>query len=397
MHILILPSWYPSENEPIQGIFFREQSQALKRFGYQVGVIFIHFLSIRSLSFYKFKQYKSLKYLDDYQIPSYQSFSFGFLCRLPVSLFLATTGIDKIFQDYIQNFGIPDVIHAHSALMGGLIAWNLKNKYNIPYVITEHNTIYYEIEKLSRLDLSLSRKIFFNANYRIVVSQHLGETLENYFGDSFKPWFSIPNMLDSQFVQNEEIDNEIENKIKLVPRKSSKFRFLCIALMNESKGHNLLIKTFDYEFKNINNVELYLAGNGDYLESLQLLVKQLALDDKVFFLGLLERKQIVKELLSCDVLVLPSEYETFGVVLIEAFACGKPVICTAVGGSQFLINNNNGLVVFPRNQNTLAKSMRYMYNNIHQYNSQKIRQDSISMFSEDVIIQKLSKLYNSLI
>ena len=394
MHILILPSWYPSSDEPIRGIFFREQAQALKRYGYQVGVIFTQFLSIKSLNLNYLKQYKYGKYLDDNETPTYQNIALGVFCRLSTRAFLKFTGIGKIFQAYIDQYGTPNIIHAHSALMGGVIAYHIKCKYNIPYVITEHDTIYYEIEKLTNLDYNLSKLAFSNASYRVVVSHHLGKTLEKHFIDKFYPWYSIPNILGNQFVKDKRVFSSI--KSKLTNTNTSEFRFLNIALMNDMKGHAMLIESFSSEFRNTDNVKLYLGGNGVLLPKLKQMVYNFQMQKKIIFLGLIQRQDLVEEFLKCDVFVLPSLFETFGVVLIEAFACGKPVISTAIGGSEELVKPNNGLFVSPRDCRNLSKAMRYMYDNFDQYDFQKIRQECLSNFSEKVVINQISQIYSKL-
>ena len=80
----------------------------------------------------------------------------------------------------------------------------------------------------------------------------------------------------------------------------------------------------------------------------------------VIFTG--SRRDVENIIPSCDVLVLPSFSESFGLVLIEALACGKPVIGSNVGGITEIINDSVGLLVNPKKVSSIAKSIDKMIN-----------------------------------
>ena len=95
----------------------------------------------------------------------------------------------------------------------------------------------------------------------------------------------------------------------------------------------------------------------------------------------------------CDVFVLPSLYETFGVVLIEALAAGKPVIATRCGGPESIVNDENGLLVAPANSDALGRAMRQMVEAIDRFNKDIIRSDCIARFSRQAVIEQLGRVY----
>ena len=79
--------------------------------------------------------------------------------------------------------------------------------------------------------------------------------------------------------------------------------------------------------------------------ALEALVQEKALTEQVTFLGSLTREQVRQEVSEADAFVLSSEYETFGVVVIEALALGKPVIATRCGGPESIVVPSVGYLV----------------------------------------------------
>lgn len=120
------------------------------------------------------------------------------------------------------------------------------------------------------------------------------------------------------------------------------------------------------------------------------------MESQVQFLGALDRKEVILQMNKCDAFVLASKFETFGVVLIEALSCGKPVISTKSGGPNVIVNENNGLLVPVDNIKELSNAMLDLYQNYSRYNPNNIRNDCYARFSETVIAKRIINLYNSI-
>jgi glycosyltransferase involved in cell wall biosynthesis len=98
---------------------------------------------------------------------------------------------------------------------------------------------------------------------------------------------------------------------------------------------------------------------------------------------------------NCDVFVLSSIVETFGVVLIEVLAVGKPVVATKCGGPEDIVNQDNGILVPTKDVHALAEAMYNIYLNINKYDASLIRNDCISRFGKDSFVEKLRHIYKS--
>ena len=126
------------------------------------------------------------------------------------------------------------------------------------------------------------------------------------------------------------------------------------------KGVDYLIRAFKRVLKEINDVYLVLVGRGDMIPEYRKLCNELGISDNVIFTGFVDDKELVEYYCSSDIVVLPSitVQEGFGMVLIEAGACGRPVIGSEIGGIKYVIREGEtGLLVPPRNVDALAEAI----------------------------------------
>ncbi len=105
------------------------------------------------------------------------------------------------------------------------------------------------------------------------------------------------------------------------------------------------------------NTSLALVGSGPFEKKLRMRAAELGIRDKVFFFGHVPNNKLSAYYNACDVFVLPSLYEPLGIVLLEAMACGKPVVASRVGGIPELVDEKVGMLVEPKNPDALAKSI----------------------------------------
>lgn len=381
LHVLIIPSWYPHFEGDIRGSFFREQALALKKEGHTVGIIYPQFRSVKNIKGIFLEPY-GIKYVNDSSIHTYKYYSLALpkLNKIQQKRWIRL-GL-QLFEQYVKKFGIPDIIHVHSLHPAGYLALAIKSKYKIPFVVTEHSSMFVNglIKKKELLKL---RNVVCSSDYNIAVSQSFCNLLDSIF--EVKSWEYIPNIVNNNFFS---IQSEVPKKI---------FRYLTVSLLTEQKAVDNLIEAFSYIRNEIPNAVLHIGGDGVKRASLERLVKNLNLEDKVVFLGKLSREKVKAEMAKCSVFVLPSRYETFGVVLIESLALGRPVIATKCGGPQSIVKDGVGLLVEVDDINALSKAMLDTYINYDKYNLKDIREYCIDNFSEEAVAFRLSNVYKSVL
>lgn len=383
IHILITPSWYPEKPGDINGSFFREQALALHKHGHQIGVIYPQLYSLRTWKSVFTRPYGIVEELDN-GIPTFRSHGIAWFPLIPHAntMLLVHHGFE-LYRRYIARYGEPNLIHAHSILDGGVLAQAISMRYGIPYLVTEHSSTY-AFGLVQPRKIRLARKVAKSAERRFAVSSSFCALLEKILDTSEWHWEVMPNIVEQKFTE-----------IPLVrpSRSSSEFVFLNIAILTAKKGIHHLITAFAQAFSNEHSVILKIGGDGMERPRLEALAVKLKVADRVHFLGALTREQVADQMANTDAFVLSSQYETFGVVVIEALALGKPVIATRCGGPESIVREKDGLLVPPNNVPALARAMQSLRANYVRYHAQEIRSACIARFSEAAVVGRLSQVY----
>jgi glycosyltransferase involved in cell wall biosynthesis len=95
-----------------------------------------------------------------------------------------------------------------------------------------------------------------------------------------------------------------------------------------------------------------------------------------------------------DAFVLPSREETFGVVVIEALSRGLPVVATRSGGPEYIVNNDNGIVVSPGDPDALAAAIIRIAHEYDRFDRYKIQQEILAGFGSGRFLATMQKIYN---
>ncbi|MGB4028011.1 MAG: glycosyltransferase family 4 protein [Acetomicrobium sp.] len=385
LHVLVLPSWYPTRDCPVRGVFFRQQAIALHKTGIKVGVIYPNFRSLRELKIPALAgNHFQTNVIIDKGIPTYYYHGWN-VPRLRLEPLLWKWHSKKMFNLYKAKYGTPDLIHAHNILWAGVSAMEIAQSENIPYMITEHASNYVQ-DIVYSWQKPYIRKAINNAAVVLAVSKTLAGKLMTY--SDRKRIEVIPNMVDTGFFV-----------FPPVPRKVSPFCFLTVARLNPKKGLDLLIKAFARAFSQENDVFLEIGGDGEQRAELESLVKNLRLNERVSFLGELSLEQVREAMWHANAFVLPSYVETFGVVLIEAMATGLPVIATACGGPEEIIKPDTGLLVEPGNVVEMSKALKNVYE--HRFELRKkelaVRNYIVDYYSDKVIAKRLLEYYDQVL
>lgn len=289
------------------------------------------------------------------------------------------------FKKYLYENGKPDIIHAHNALYGGMLAAAIYNKYNIPYMLTEHSS-YYSRKLYHKTLLAHAKRVFENARIATAVSYSLIEDLKQLFPSTVK-WELLPNVADPIFERK-----PLEEKIG-----QDSFVFLHIANLIPLKRQELLIEAFHNAFEKKEAVVLEFAGEGESFQKLKQMVTLLDEQHRIFFLGRLSKEKVFEKLNEIQVVCLPSMYETFGVSLLEANLRGVPVLATKCGGPNDIVSNENGLLIEVDDTNSLQQALKSIRQQYSSYSAELIRIRAIEKYGSKAFLRKLNNYYNQLL
>lgn len=387
--MLILPSeHYLTMKAPLAGIFQRDLAQLLKEFGVQTGVLSAGFIPFAS----QFKPYPYKSYDIENGIPVFRRYMRTLLPGKLAMRFLykrLIMGYVELFKAYIKKYGIPDIVHAHNALFAGAAALEIKRRYGVPFILTEHSSLY-ERGYINAEQLKISRKVFGEADAKTVVSTKHGLELSKHLGENVFPHETIYNVLDRSFQ---------DANIAFESKPCKEYTVLSIGNLDDNKNHISLIRAFVLAFpeSDYSHVRLVIGGSGPSRSTLQSEILKLNAQQRISLLGRLSRSEVKNALVSSDVFVLPSKVETFGVVLIEALALGKPIISTFSGGPEDIVSPNNGILVPPDDDTALSMALQTMYVNRDSYDPSEIRSQCLSKFGRERFYDKLSNIYYRLI
>ena len=385
MHVLIIPSWYPSSPDDINGIFFRQQAQALQRAGIQVGVIAPVFRSMRGEPKTILTGRYGARCYQDEGIPTYLHDNMYFFPRTPVDRYRWLKAGMGLFRRYVREHGLPDILHAHSMNYGGILAHRIQTAYPIPYMITEHSSTY--ARKLIRpWQRNAMQQAAQHCASRIAVSRDFCRLLEKEYNGL--DWQYIPNILPAKFFEPFHTAGEPQN---------ADFTFCSVAHLNYNKGYDILLPAFADALKKHPRLKLKIGGSGLADAQLHKLTEELGISHAVSFLGRLPNEAVLELMRASDAFVLASRHETFGVVFIEALSQGLPVVATRCGGPNSIVTPENGLLVPTENQAALTEALVSLYENRHRYDAAALRRNCLEEFGEHSVVRQIIGQYRRIL
>jgi glycosyltransferase involved in cell wall biosynthesis len=192
------------------------------------------------------------------------------------------------------------------------------------------------------------------------------------------------------------IPNFVDEDV-FVPRKKNAgpFVFLTVCSIVRGKGVVDLLDAISRLGLKPGQAEFRIVGEGRDLDYCRKHAEQLGISDLVVWCGRRLRPDIVAMFQDADAFVLPSHYESFGMVYAEAIACGKPVVATRCGGGEYIVNETNGRLVDVGDIAGLAAALRGMIDHGDAFSSEKIRADFMARFSKRAVLSSLKAVYES--
>lgn len=376
MRVLIVPSWYPSLRRPINGIFVREQADALSG-QIEVRVLYPDVMQRGDRRLPERSITRERGFVEErVEVPN--------LPGLWQSAYAVT--MCRALQRLRREFA-PDVIHAHAAVPAGWSATLFKSAAGAPVVLTEHSSEFDPWMRRPGLRW-MARTAFRRADVVVAVSEGQRRRIVSTF-QRVRRLMVIPNMVDTDLFAAGP-----------VPGTEDGYRLLLVGLMDtDQKGVHVLIDALDKvkrRGKVTTPIRVTIAGDGALRSRYEEQALRLGLGDVVHFAGMRTQAEIARLLVDSHALVMPSLHESAGMALLQAMAAGRPAVVTRSGGPEFYIGKHGGLVVEPGDANALAMGIEMLLTKLDRYEPMRIAERTRALYGREAVTGRLLALYERL-
>lgn len=285
-----------------------------------------------------------------------------------------------------------DVVHFHSPIIPPITT-------NKPTIVTEHGTVKGFIDNLELTDLfsftqkmfspmyvSIDKKVLTNAKIVTTVSQNSADELQRYYGIR-KDISVVYNGVDTDFFRPGNL------------KKESNYVLYTGALVSK-KGVIDLIKAAKYVIQKVPDIHFVITGKGPLEKTLRNLSKQLKIEKNVFFKGFVSRNELLKYYQNALMYIFPSYYEGLPTVILEAMACGVPVVATNIkSNSEVITNGKTGLLVEKKNPKVLAESILSLIENqeLREYLGNNGRHLIMKKYAWRIISNRFLEIYRTIV
>lgn len=371
LRILMFPAWFPGQTHPLNAIFTKKHLDIISKF---------HDIVVA----YQEKQFNQdkLSIINNYSYPVIRTY-------YKVSAFKLVNLVRKFYAVIkAQNLAINslkgvDIIHIHVVDIGAIILWFYSVFHGIPIFVSEHSTQYLEHHREHALQRFVRKLIFKRCKGISAVSKSLKNVMENrgYRNSNF-------------LIIHNAVDFDVFRQIH--KEDSEKIRFVHVSRLDEQAKNVIgILRVFDQLAAVYPNIELHIVGgDGRTRFPSELFREKLKSKARIFFKGIKLGIDMAKEYQSADFLVMFSNYETQGVVVMESLACGKPVIATNLPCLTEYLHAGNSILVKPKDEQALFNAMETCVLNKNSFwDSSIISSEIKNKFSEELIIKKFNQLY----
>lgn len=315
--------------------------------------------------------------------------------------FLFTPSIVPLLRRTLNQF---DVIHIHDAKsFQGIVAYLIAAQKKAPYVFQPHGSLssllpHSFTRRAARLLLerTISNRLVKASSQIIALNGFEAKHCTMKLGIPEEKITIIPNGISSKGFVNLPAKGQFRKKYNLPEGKKI---ILYLGRIHRIKGVDLLIRAYAYLTRTLGfrDAVLVIAGPDDgFLDTSRNLANYLELGNSIYFTGPLYGKDKLEGYADTDVFVLPSRYETFPNSLLEALACGKPVVCSRLPGLEEIVDQGvTGLLVEMGDVRELAISIRSILTNSLMAKEIGLKGKALvqKRFSLKSVVNKLEKVY----
>lgn len=373
MKIWVIGRGHPAEGNSMSGSFELAQSKMLAKGGHDVTYI--------AISFHPFRRIRNWGYAtwheDQITVCSYSIPCIPSRFKIELQWFKECI-YKRVLLRILYQQGTPDVIHVHypARLAGDEAVFSLQNQ-GVVIVCTEHWSRVLT-NQMSRHERRRLQKYADNADAFICVGAPLKNAVAALTGR--KNIQLVPNVVEKCFVPRSEERNGVK-------------KFISVGRLVTDKQFDKIIDAFSKLYMKHKNTELIIVGGGREYKALEKRIHCLHMGEAVHLIGPQPREKVAELVAESDCLLLYSKFETFGVPIIEAWACGIPVIVSDCFGFSEYWNDGLGYIVDHNNLDELVEKMETVIMEYVKYNHQNIAQYAQEHFGEEAVLKRLEIIY----
>ncbi len=389
MRVLVIAGGFPTEEKPDELVFVYNQVCQLAKYEDITMIVPVPVFLFSKRGIYV-REKRKLETPENLNFKVYFTCFYILFGRLGIHFYAYSQFLSILITVLLHRIK-TDIIHGHFLYPEGFATVLLGKLLNKPVINTAHRVdllVYAEgkgrVGTRTRFAIRQSDKI-------ICVADMLREKAV-YFGAEPEKIEVIPNGVDTEIFSI--LPAEIARKITGLDLDTKVVLF--IGQLIKRKGIHILLEAIPDVVHSIKTSVLFvILGEGILKEQLRQRAKELRIENYVQILGAKENKELPPCINSADLICLPSFSEGLPCVLIEALACGKPVVATRVGGVPEIIQNENlGILIPPGDVKELASAIITALK--RDWDRKKIREYAVAQYDWKIVCERITGLYHVL-
>lgn len=384
MNVLILASSYANPYNPLSAPFFRDHAFSLKKVGHNVTVIAVVPISVKEIVRRRKITFGLTRYCDEgvdtllYLFPAVPK------CDAMNSRLRRLFGW-RVYKRVPSILERADVLHVHG-FAAGTIALQFHRQFRIPFVLTEHSSGFAR-DNLSLSQQRLAGVVFRRAAVATAVSQDFCALLKRLYDVPFE---FVPNPVELPK------ESQFERSPTALAKQPDSISLLNVAFLDANKRQDRLINAVRRLIDRGVCVDLHIVGDGLQMGRLVALTHALHISDHVVFHGRLPRMKVFSLMRAVDAFALTSDYETFGVVVVEAMASGLPVVATRCGGPESIIEADWMGELAERDVPEVTEALLTLIRKLRggEYNPERISRHAREVYSYEAVGRRMTQIYS---
>lgn len=356
LRVLHITNWYPSKENPLEGIWIKKQIESLPK------CIESQVVHLRVQPNDRFGMNKAIRVPGYILSVAWENWLFIELLTFVLLVYML------LFKVKLRRY---DLINFHIAYPLCVFLDIIQIFVKKPIIISEHWSAYHLNFGVERPDrLSRIRRIFRPDRTFIAVSRALASDIAKFSNQSQLKFFVVPNVVDTDL-------------FKYTSRPSTGGFFMA-STWKSPKDPILVLEAIKHLRTKYADLRIRIAGDGPLLDTMLEYIRNHNLQGIVTCLGRMDSAQIAYEMQCAIAFIHISQYETFSVVCAESICCGTPVIASAVGGIPEFIDRNNGYLLSSNDLVSIERAMEGVIMG-NKFERESIAYKAASLFNKETV------------